>query len=185
MQGAVHRMAVALERASLALQERQASFSTPRSSPRDATHSSASSPAVGPAQSPSPGSIGDCSVLLASMCWHVDDIDWTRWEKTSLGSQSSAGSLMAGLWKTYHSSQGNRSAFMSSMSHAKDLCMSKEVEHFDVLHCNMAAHQQLSCKPPVVSLIIFLFGEQHPSEVHVCHDKSMRVQVMCGSCCCR
>ena len=73
----MHRMAVALERASLALQERQASFSTPRSSPRDAAHSSASSPAVGPAQSPSPGSIGDGSVLLSSKCWRIDNVDWT------------------------------------------------------------------------------------------------------------
>ena len=61
-QGAVHRMALALERASLALQERNASFSTPRSSPRVSPRdnaSAASSPAAGLPSSLSPGPAGE------------------------------------------------------------------------------------------------------------------------------
>lgn len=53
-------MALALERANLALQERQNSYSTPRGSPRD--NSSQSSPAAGapPPLSPTPGGEPAC-----------------------------------------------------------------------------------------------------------------------------
>ena len=85
-------MALALERASLALQERQSSFSTPRGSPRVSPRdgSSQSSPAAGLPPAPSPASTGEPLCLAPGQTLGTHTVDGREGTYTTAASGCSA-----------------------------------------------------------------------------------------------